>query len=142
MDIITVSIAVAVAMTGYFQLRTAQQKAARDLIDRRIETYNVLCEVVAALQRSSTAATPENEFKFLRAVDRAAFLFDQEIIRELNIFHKAINEVCVSKADNDAVAERKWRDVALGGFYDTLQPLFARYLRIDQQLRGIKRKRQ
>jgi hypothetical protein len=29
MNIITVSIAVAVAMMGYFQLRTAQQKMAR-----------------------------------------------------------------------------------------------------------------
>jgi hypothetical protein len=136
MDIITVSIAVAVAMIGYFQLRTAQKKAARDLFDRRIETYNEIREVVAALQRSSRAATLENEFKFLRAVDRAAFLFDQHIIRELKLFHKAI-----SHAESDAVAERKWRDVALSGFYNTLQPLFARYLKMDQKLRGVNRKR-
>jgi hypothetical protein len=133
MDIITVSIAVAVAMIGYFQLRTAQQQVALDLFDRRIETYSVLREVVAAVHGSSSAATPENELKFLRAVDRAEFLFGQEIIRELNVIHKAITEVCVSLAENDAAAERKWREVALNGFYK-LQPLFARYLRMDQRL--------
>jgi hypothetical protein len=140
MDIITVSIAVAVAMIGYFQLRTAQQKAARDLFERRIETYNTIREVVAALQRSSRAATLENEYTFLRAVDRAAFLFDRNIIRELRLFHKAI-KVCGSLAENDPVAERKWRDVALSGFYNTLQPLFARYLKTDQKLRGVNQKR-
>jgi hypothetical protein len=139
MDIITVSIAVAVAMIGYFQLRSAQQKVALNLFDRRIETYNALREVVAAVQGSSSAATPENEFKFLRAADRAAFLFDQEIISELKLIHEAISEVCVSLAENDAAAERKWRDVALNGFYNTLQPLFARYLRMDQKLPGINR---
>jgi len=134
MDIITVSIAVAVVMIGYFQLRAAQQQVALDLFDRRIETYSTLREVVAAVQGSSSAATPENEFKFLRAVDRAEFLFGQEIIRELYLIHKAIGGVRISLAVKDAAAERKWRDVALNGFYNTLQPLFACYLRMDQTL--------
>ena len=134
MDIITVSIAVAVAMIGYFQLRTAQQQVALDLFDRRIETYNALREVVSAVQGSSCAATPENEFKFLRAIDRAEFLFGQEIIRELYLIHKAIGGVRISLAVKDAAAEHKWRDAALNGFYSTLQPLFARYLRMDQKL--------
>jgi hypothetical protein len=134
MDIITVSIAAAVAMIGYFQLRTAQQQVALDLFDRRIETYSTLREVVAAVQGSSSAATPENEYKFLRAVDRAEFLFGQEIIGELYLVHKAIGGVRISLAEKDAAAERKWREVALNGFYSTLQPLFARYLRMDQKL--------
>jgi hypothetical protein len=133
MDIITVSIAVAVAMIGYFQLRTAQQQVALDLFERRIETYSALREIVAAVHVSSSAATPENEFKFLRAVDRAEFLFGREILRELYLVHKAIGGVRVSLAEEDVAAERKWREVALNGFY-TLQPLFARYLQMDQKL--------
>jgi hypothetical protein len=124
MDMTSVSIAVAVVMIASFQLRFAQHRAARGLFDR---------EVVAALQRSSRAATSKNGFKFLRT----AFLFDREIIRELKLFHKAISEVCVSLAENDAVAKREWRDVAPNGFYNTLQPLLARYLRIKNSAQLI-----
>jgi hypothetical protein len=133
MDIITVSIAVAVAMIGYFQLRTAQQQVALDLFDRRIETYSILREIVAAVHVSSNAATTENEFKFLRAVDRAEFLFGQEIINELYFVHKAIGGIRASLDEKDSAAESKWREAALNGFY-TLQPLFARYLQMDQKL--------
>jgi|ERR1700754_3096274 len=71
------------AVIGYFQWKTAQQKVLLDLFDRRMATYTALREIVAMVRASSSAATPENSFKFLEALDRADFLFGAEVIEHL-----------------------------------------------------------
>jgi hypothetical protein len=106
MEITSVSMAVAVVMIASFQLRFASTKRRAAYLIGELRHTMSFREVVAVLQRSLRAATSENAFKFLRAVDRAAFLFDRKIIL----------------AENDAVAKRSWRDVVLNGFTTRCSP--------------------
>ena len=46
-------------------------------------TYTALREIVAMVRASSSAATPDNSFKFLEALDRAEFLFGAKVIEHL-----------------------------------------------------------
>ncbi len=84
------AIALLAVVIGYFQWRTAQQKVVLDLFDRRIATYTALRDIVAKVMASSSAATPDNSFKFLEALDRAEFLFGPEVTEHLKKIGEAI----------------------------------------------------
>jgi hypothetical protein len=137
------TIALLAAVIGYFQWKTAQQKVVLDLFDRRMETYTSLRSVVAMVMGSSGAATNENSFKFLEALDRAQFLFGSEVIEYLKKLDAAINEIRMSVAERIDLAsgpereaniarERAGREM-VASFYTTFQSLVSPYLRMDQK---------
>ena len=64
-------------------------------------TYTALREIVAMVRASSSAATPDNSFKFLEALDRAEFLFGAKVIEHLQKIRQAIHDI------HDMVTERK-----------------------------------
>jgi hypothetical protein len=137
------AIALLAVVIGYFQWRTAQQKVVLDLFDRRIATYTALRDIVAKVMASSSAATPDNSFKFLEALDRAEFLFGPEVTEHLKKIGEAVHEI------HDALAERKdlsvkhERDANIAreragremvmSFYTTFQVLVRPYLCMDQK---------
>jgi uncharacterized ubiquitin-like protein YukD len=74
-----------------------------DLFDRRMETYTALRKVVAKVMASSSAATTETSFEFLRAMDRAEFLFGDEIGQHLKKIDVAINEIRIVLAERNGL---------------------------------------
>lgn len=138
------AIALLAAVIGYFQWRTAQQKVVLDLFDRRMATYTSLREVVAAVRASSSAASPENSFKFLEALDRAEFLFGPEVIEHLQKIRHAIDDIHDATAErkelkqgtelNENVAKERAAREVVGSFYTTFQPLVRPYVRMHQKL--------
>jgi hypothetical protein len=144
MNLLTAAIAAAVAVIAFMQWRTAKQKVVLDLFGRRIETYSALRDVVSKVRADSNAATLKNSFKFLQALDRAGFLFGSEVIEHLEKIDHAINEVRISVTERKDlspgpeleanVAKERTARETIGSFYTTLQPLFSRYMRMDQKL--------
>jgi hypothetical protein len=132
------------AVIGYFQWKTAQQKVLLDLFDRRMATYTALREIVAKVRASSSAATPENSFKFLEALDRAEFLFGAEVIEHLHEIREAIHDIddtITERKDlqpspelNANVARERAAREVVGSFYTSFQPLVRPYIRMHQKL--------
>jgi hypothetical protein len=92
--LLTPAIALLAVVIGFFQWRTAQQKVALDLFDRRLAKYNAVREVVAKVI-SAGAATQKESFHFLQALDGIEFLFGAEIIAALNKINQAIGLLTV-----------------------------------------------
>jgi predicted lipid-binding transport protein (Tim44 family) len=120
------------AVIGYFQWKTAQQ-------DRRMATYTALREIVAMVGASSSAATPDNSFKFLEALDRAEFLFGAKVIEHLQKIRQAIDDIHDMATERkdlqpgpeliaNVAKERAAREV-VGSFYTTFQALVRPYIR-------------
>jgi hypothetical protein len=101
--LLTPAIAGAVAVIALFQWRTAQQKVVLDLFNRRMETYTALRKIVTKIRGSSSAATTEISFEFLRAMDRAEFLFGDEIVEHLKRIDAAINEIRIVLAERNGL---------------------------------------
>ena len=131
------------AVIGYFQWKTAQQKVLLDLFDRRMETYTALREIVAKVRASSSAATPENSYKFLEALDRAEFLFGAKVIEHLQKMRQAIDDIHDTATERknlqpgpeliaNVAKERAAREV-VGSFYTTFQALVRPYIRMHQK---------
>jgi hypothetical protein len=131
------------AVIGYFQWKTAQQKVLLDLFDRRMATYTALREIVAMVMASSSAATPDNSFKFLEALDRAEFLFGAKVIEHLQKIRQSIydiHDMATERKDlqpgpefiANVAKERATREV-VGSFYTTFQALVRPYMRMHQK---------
>jgi hypothetical protein len=129
------------ALIAFLQWRTAQQKVVLDLLDRRLETYTALRVVVAEVVASSSAATLKASFEFLKAIDRAEFLFGPEVVAHLRKIGDAIDTIRITLAEREQsrdlkaslAMEREARE-AIATFYTTFQRLMTRYLRMDQKL--------
>jgi hypothetical protein len=141
--LLTPAIAAIAVMIALFQWRTAQQKVVLDLFDRRMETYTALRTVVAKVMASSSAETLQTSFEFLQALDRADFLFGNEVIEHLKKIDNAIQEIRMTVAEAkdlspgpqltaNVAMERSARDT-VGSFYTTLQPLVKPYIRMHQK---------
>jgi hypothetical protein len=77
--IVAAGTAIFVALVGFFQWRTAQQKAALDLFERRHATYEVVRKAVGQMCSSSTAFDQGREIEFLEAMGRAYFFFGDDV---------------------------------------------------------------
>lgn len=92
--LLTPAIAAIAGLIGIFQWRTAQQKVVLDLFDRRLAKYTALRDVVAKVMTSG-AATDEDSFQFLQALDGVEFLFGDDIEQPLKEINKAIGLLTV-----------------------------------------------
>jgi hypothetical protein len=71
--IIAAGTTVFVALVGFFQWRTAQQKAVLDLFDRRHAISEIVRGAVRQMVSSSTAFDQSREIAFIEAMERAYF---------------------------------------------------------------------
>ena len=76
---LTILIAAFVAWIGYLQWRPAQQKAVLDLFDRRFKVYETVKNCVDRVTINSALFGGELEKEFLKAVNEAYFLFDDDV---------------------------------------------------------------
>lgn len=139
--------AIFVASVGYFQWRTAQQKSALDLFERRLAIYNIVRKAVSQMASFSPGFDQGREAEFMETMERAYFFFGDDVtayIKRLWSDILAVREVDAElRGTTDLDVRRKQlekRHAALSrisAFYTTGQPLFARYMRFSQTVRGI-----
>lgn len=144
--IIAAGTAIFVALVGFFQWRTAQQKAALDLFDRRHAIYEIVRKAVGQMRSSSTGFDQGREIEFIEATERAYFFFGDDVKKYLEQLWSDILDVRTADAElpatNDPGSRRailEKRRVALdriGRFERDGLPLFARYMRFSQTVRG------
>jgi hypothetical protein len=144
--IVAAGTAVFVALIGFFQWRTAQQKAALDLFDRRHAIYQTIRNAVGQMRSSSPGFDQGREIEFMEAMERAYFFFGNDLKNYLEQLWSDILDVRTADAElpaaNDPETRRKVlekRRAALeriGRFEREGQPLFARYMRFSQTVSG------
>ena len=128
-------IAAIVAWIGYLQWRTAQQKAVLDLFDKRFKIYETVKNCVDQVGRNPQYFS-EGEKEFLKAVNEAYFLFDDDLHSYLETLRKDI--VYVRDFDTQgpgagiAGEKRMQAMIRINEFYQTGQPKFAKYMRFSQ----------
>jgi hypothetical protein len=134
--------AIFVASVGFFQWRTAQQKAALDLFDRRHAIYEIVRKAVSKMIASSPEFDQGREIEFMEAMERAYFFFGDDVANYLKqLWSDILNvreadaELPAAKDPEDRRAILEKRRAALnriGRFHSVGQPLFARYMRFSQ----------
>jgi len=139
--IVAAATALFVATVGFFQWRTAQQKAVLDLFDRRYEIYSVVRKAVGQVVTQSQGFDQKREIEFLAAKERAYFFFGDDLVSYLERLWIAIVDVTsadaemggASGADLKKIIERRRKAFnQVEDFYKTGQPLFGRYMRFEQ----------
>jgi chromosome segregation ATPase len=78
LQMLTLLVAMFVALVAYLQWRTNQQKFILDLFERRMAIYNELRAAVQSLSWTARASD-ENARKLLNALERARFIFGRDI---------------------------------------------------------------
>jgi len=138
--------AIFVALVAFLQWRTAQQKAALDLFDRRHAIYEIVRKGVGQMVASSTAFDQGREIEFMEAMERAYFFFGDDVENYLKQLWSDIVDVRTADAElpaaNDPDTRRKLLEkhraalTRIGQFHSAGQPLFARYMRFSQTARS------
>ena len=68
-----------VLAVGFFQWRTAQQKAVLDLFDKRFKIYETVKNCVDQVSINRNRFDNERQKEFLKAMNEAYFFFDDDV---------------------------------------------------------------
>jgi hypothetical protein len=143
--IVAAGTAVFVALVGFFQWRTAQDKAALDLFERRHEVYLIVRNAVGQMVSSSPGFDQARQTEFMEMMERAYFFFGDDVVNYLKTLWDDI--VNVRAADDEmkggnlsqgdlqrVIAARRKALDSIAQFYKIGQPLFARYMRFSRTI--------
>jgi hypothetical protein len=137
----TPAIAVLAAVIGLMQWRTAHQRSALDLFEKRFETYQSAKAIIADVVRHGTAPFG-TAIDFLRIADKAQFLFGAEVTSYLNsvydllVAHGEAEDMMKSNdpATRQKGIEKKYAAFAeIAEFYNRSLPLVVPYMRMHQR---------
>ncbi len=140
--IIAAVTAIFVALVAFLQWRTAHQKAALDLFERRHSIYETVRKGVGMMIRDSNGFDQACEAEFVQAMGRAYFFFGDDVVGYLEQLWKAITDV--READTElkdgsahaalgATAEKRRKAMdRITAFYTEGRPLFSKYMRFQQ----------
>jgi hypothetical protein len=142
--IVAAGTAVFVALIGYFQWRTAHQRAALDLFDRRYEIFRVIREAVAQITASSAGFDQKRETKFIQAKERAYFFFGDDVQDYLEELWQDIERIRAVDTELPGISDQQTRRASIetrrsvsnriAQFHTTGRPLFGRYMRFSEPL--------
>jgi len=142
--IVAAGTVVFVALVGFFQWRTAQDKAALDLFERRHEVFLVVRKAVGQMVSSSPGFDQAREIEFVQMMERAYFFFGDDVHNYLKTLWDDILNVRTADSEmkgnlppGDLQLVTAHRRAALDRicqFYKTGQPLFARYMRFSRTI--------
>jgi hypothetical protein len=142
--IVTAGVAIFVALIGYFQWRTAQEKAVLDLFERRHAIYETVRNAVGTMAGNSKAFDQSREAEFIRVMERAYFFFGDDVDSYIRLLWSDINEVRTADTELQGPTDDETRRVLLerrralltriGQFHSDGMPLFAGYMRFSQTM--------
>lgn len=120
--IATVAIAIFGAMIAYGQWLTSRQKLVMDLYDRRFQVFMDVRKIASEAIQLGTVTSPGfiNEI-----VARAKFLFGEDINSSMVKLHSLVTELEMRQPH---------ASLAISKHFDSMAPLFAGYLAMDQQV--------
>jgi len=121
-----------VALIGYLQLRTAQQKAVLDLFDKRFKIYETVKNCVDQVGTNPEDFGNERQKEFLKAKNKAYFFFDDEVNDYLERLRKDLLTVYDTTRFEATTTDRDQAMSRINKFYEDGQPLFAKYMRFSQ----------
>jgi hypothetical protein len=143
--IIAAATAIFVAAVGYYQWRTAEQKAVLDLFDRRRAIYDVVHSCVLQMISSSPGFDQQRETEFLRAKEQAYFFFGDDVQTYLEQLWQDIIDVRAADEEQKGPLESSDRTQTIqrrrtalnriSKFYQDGKPLFGKYMRFSQPVR-------
>src|SRR6266849_6784919 len=110
--IVAAGTTVFVAVIGYFQWRTAQQKVVLELFDRRHGIYREIREAVARITGSGRAEQ-DIEIKVAEALEKARFFFGTEVIFYLEQFMNAVRDLNCYAAEATAAQDSVQKSASL-----------------------------
>jgi hypothetical protein len=142
-SVLGVFVAGCVAVIGYFQWQTAHHRIVLDLFDKRLATYDELREVISK-QLTSGAVPQEMLIAYIRALNRAHFLFGPEVTSYLKARYKDLVQASMLFAKNRPLPPETDRERAIAemtgvldrltDFYKDTDALFYPYMRLHQKL--------
>ena len=132
------------ATIGLLQWYTAYLRVMLHLFDRRMGVYSELREVIDQLTASGKC-TDETYFYYLRAIDRATFLFGNDVGAYLERLRIRLHNLCYyeNMMDTDQGQEMVSKKDALLpkvlDFYTEFPLLIEPYVRMDQRRPSLRR---
>jgi hypothetical protein len=138
------AIALFAATIGLLQWYTAHRREMLTLFDRRIEIYSDIRTIIDQITASGKC-TYETNFDYLRAIDRAAFLFGEDVNAYLERLRVRLHNLCYyeSMMETDQRQEMISKKDALLpkvlDFYTEFPPLIEPYVRMDQRRPSLRR---
>jgi hypothetical protein len=140
----TPAIGLTAIIIGVMQWRTAHQRAALDLFDRRWAAYEEIRSVIGEIVREGNV-TAQTTLSFAGAINRAAFLFGPEVISQLESIRTALSRLYVAsrQLQTDQISEGRRVKLAdqeadamieVSGFLKSLGQLVRPYMRMHQKV--------
>jgi hypothetical protein len=128
-----------------FQWRTAQQKASLDLFERRHAIYEIVRKAVGQMVASSTGFDQTRELELMDLMERTIFSLGMTWKNTSSSCGRTLLMCAVWMPSYQrqqipilvAVVKRRAALDRISKFYTTGQPLFARYMRFSQTVRGF-----
>lgn len=138
---LTLLVAVGVALVGYSQWRTANQRVVLDLFERRLKVFNKIEDVLVLVTRNG-AADDENYFTFVKAKAEARFLFGKEVddylqkiledVVDLQTY--TVDVVRASSSNQEELFDKRTKaKLQIGNFFTAGHVVFGPYMRLDQK---------
>lgn len=138
---LTLLIAAVVCVIAYRQWRTARENTVLSLFEKRWETYAGFRAIIGEVLRSGQAPF-DVSIRYLRAIDRAEFLFGDEVNAFLKETYKRLvdldyqNTMMRNPGPDHATHVQNRHDnfMALSKFYETIDRLVKPYMHMTQRL--------
>ena len=139
--LLTPAIALLAVVIAYVQWRTAHQRAVLDVFEKRFEIYQSARAAITEVIRKGTVQ-PHAHIDFLRATDKAQYLFGPEVtsyfnhIYRLLVEHGEAEDLMKSgnqQAYQNAVTKKHAAFREFTNFYEKTVPLVTPYMRIHQK---------
>lgn len=135
--VLTITIAVVGVTIAYFQWRTAHQKVALEVLEKRFTIYNELRDVVSIFVR--TAQFPrEAQIRFVEAQSKARFYFGFEVDEYLENLFRDLDRGDFFNRYGDRFREGEDQHLArmsrITAFYKEVDRMFVPYMRLDQKM--------
>jgi hypothetical protein len=141
--IVAAGTSVFVALIGYFQYRTARQKFALDLFERRYETYTIVRQAVAQVT-SRGSLDLASETALSEAIEKAYFFFGDDVIQYLkgfqddvigvNSYAAELSEIADPDERGSMIEKNRAAKERIFKFYGHGESLFGKYMRFDESV--------
>jgi hypothetical protein len=136
----TVIIAALALLVASMQWRTSHQRAALDLFEKRLGLYEEWRSIIGEVVRHGTAPHSVSQ-RFLRAIDRAEFLFGRKVYGYLEETYNdliGLDHAITMMGSNipnqaDWIQKRHAIFAKVSKFYERIGPLVKPYMRMHQK---------
>jgi hypothetical protein len=138
--LLTFCVSVGVALVGYAQWRTANQKVVLDLHEKRIKVYDQIEDAIASVMRHGSVAD-DVAAQFARGRAEARFLFGPDVLDYLQSVWSDVTWIHTYTPDtirqspnpSDLFNKRTDTMIRVSNFFTEAPNKFAPYIRMDQK---------